>query len=77
LNEVADVRIHRQTQRRPVDLHAEERPHLIPLPAQAYDVAAVVYRAVDCEGFITYRHNQYSVPWRYVGQVLPLRVTES
>ncbi len=77
LDEVADVRVHRQTGRRPVDLHAEERPHLIPLPAQPYDVAAVVYRSVDSEGFITYRHNQYSVPWRYVGQVLPLRVTES
>ena len=77
LNETADVRVHRQTRRRPVDLHAEERPHLISLPANPYDVAAVVYRSVDCEGFITYRHNQYSVPWRYVGQVLPLRITES
>jgi len=77
LNEVADVRVHRQTRRRPVDLHAEELPHLIPLPANPYDVAAVVYRSVDCEGFVTYRHNQYSVPWRHVGQVLPLRITES
>ena len=76
LAEVADVRVHRQTDRRPLDLHAEELPHLIPLPANPYDVAEVVYRSVDAEGFVTFRQNQYSVPWRYVGQVLPLRVTE-
>jgi transposase len=76
LAEVADVRVHRRTNRRPIDLHAEEQPHLIPLPANPYDVAEVVYRSVDAEGFVTYRQNQYSVPWRYVGQVLPLRVTE-
>lgn len=34
LAEVADVPIHRQTKARPVDRHAEERPHLIALPAQ-------------------------------------------
>jgi hypothetical protein len=47
LAEVADVRVHRQTDRRPIDLHAEEQPHLIPLPANPYDVAEVVYRSVD------------------------------
>jgi hypothetical protein len=76
LAEVADVRTHRQTQRRPIDLWAEEQPHLIPLPVHPYDVAEVVYRSVDCEGYIAYRQNQYSVPWRYVGQVLPVRITE-
>jgi transposase len=76
LAEVADVRVHRQTNRRPLDLHAEEQPHLLPLPANPYDVAEVIYRSVDAEGFVTYRQNQYSVPWRCVGQVLPLRVTE-
>ncbi len=76
LAEVADVRTHRQTQRRPIDLWAEEQPHLIGLPDQPYDAAEVVYRSVDCEGFITYRQNQYSVPWRYVGQVLPVRITD-
>ena len=76
LAETADVRVHRQTQRRPIDLHAEELPHLIPLPANPYDAAEVVYRSVDCEGFLTYRQNQYSAPWRYIGQVLPVRITE-
>ena len=39
LAEVADVRMHRETKRRPVDLHAEELPYLIPLPEKPYDTA--------------------------------------
>jgi transposase len=76
LAEVADVRVHRQTGRRPIDMHAEEQPRLIPLPANRYDTAEMVYRSVDVEGFVSYRQNQYSVPWQYVGYVLPLRITD-
>jgi hypothetical protein len=76
LAETADVRVHRQTGQRPLDRHAEELPHLIPLPANPYDTAEVVYRSVDAEGCITYRQNQYSAPWRYIGQVLPVRITD-
>lgn len=76
LAEVADVRTHRETKRRPIDLHAEELPYLIPLPEKPYDTAEVVYRAVNAEGMVAYRQNFYSVPWRYLGQVLPLRITE-
>lgn len=76
LAEVADVRVHKTTGRRPLDLHAEEQPHLIPLPPNPYDTAEVVYRSVDCEGCVSYRQNRYSVPARYVGQVLPLRITD-
>ena len=59
-----------------MQLHEQERPHLIPLPAQAYDVSPVVYRTVNVEGLVTYRQNGYSVPWRYIGSMLPVRVTE-
>ncbi len=76
LAEVADVRVHRETKRRPLDLHAEELPYLIPIPEKPYDTAEVVYRAVNAEGMVAYRQNFYSVPWRYLGQVLPLRITE-
>jgi hypothetical protein len=76
LAEVADVREHRQTKRRPIDLHAEELPHLIPLPEQRYEVAEVVYRTVDEEGMVSYAQNRYSAPWPYIGQVLPVRITE-
>jgi transposase len=77
LANVADVRVHRETRQRPIDRHALEQPHLIALPAASYDVAAVVYRVVNVEGFIAYQQNFYSVPWRCIGQALPVRVGET
>jgi transposase len=76
LAEVADVRSHRETRQSPLARHAEELPHLIPLPAAPYEVAPVLYRTVTVEGFVTYRQNLYSVPWRHIGQLLAVRVTE-
>jgi transposase len=76
LANVADVRQHRTTKKRPLGAHAEEQPHLLPLPAHHYDTAKVVYRVVDAEGFIGHGNNQYSAPWRMVGQLVPVRVTE-
>lgn len=75
LANVADVRLHRETKQRPIDRYAEERPHLIPLPVQPFDTAQVFYRVADVEGFVCYQQNYYSVPWRYLGQALPLRIT--
>jgi len=76
LAEVNDKRIHGTTKRSPVDMHEQEKPHLIPLPTIRFDTAGVVYRIVDSEGFISYADNRYSVPWRLIGQMLPIRVTE-
>jgi transposase len=77
LANVADVRIHRETKQRPIDRHAAERPQLLPLPATAYNTAIVEYRVVNVEGDIVYQQNLYSVPWRYIGQTLPVRISES
>lgn len=76
LAHVADVRDLRGFGKSPAELHQEELPHLIPLPARAYDVAPVVYRTVGVEGTVSYGQNGYSVPWRYIGCVLPVRLTE-
>jgi hypothetical protein len=76
LAEVADVHVHRQTKRRPVDRHAEERPRLLPLPVQPFDASEVVYRTVDAEGFVVYRNNFYATPWRLIGQPVAVRTTE-
>lgn len=77
LANVADIRVHRTTKKRPLDAHAEELPHLLPLPAHHYDTARVVYRLVDEEGLIPYDNNRYSVPWRLIGELLPVRITET
>jgi transposase len=76
LAEVADVRTHRTTKKTPLELHAEELPHLLPLPALQFDTAQVVYRVVDTDGTIVFANNRYSVPWRFVGEQLPVRITE-
>jgi transposase len=76
LAEVADVREHRQTKARPLDRHAEEQPHLLPLPVRPFEASEVVYRTVDAEGFVVYRQNFYSTPWRLIGQSVAVRVTE-
>src|SRR5450759_2387849 len=62
LADTADVRLHRETKRRPIDLYQEEKPHLLSLPARAYDTAQVFYRTVNSEGHVAYLQNFYSVP---------------
>jgi transposase len=73
---VADRHILRDFRESPRDRHGRERPHLLPLPARDFDTALVVYRHVNVEGFVTQRLNFYSVPWSYIGQVLPVRITD-
>ena len=77
LADTADLRVHRETQARPIDRHAEEQPHLRPLPTTPFAVDAITYRVVDVEGFIAYQQNRYSVPWRHIGQALAVRITEN
>jgi transposase len=77
LANVADTRVLRDFKETPRDRHERERPHLLPLPAADYDTALLVYRHVNVEGYIAHRLNFYSVPWSYIGQVLPVRITES
>jgi transposase len=75
LAHVADVRLHGETKERPLDRHALEVPHLLPLPAHAYEVAPVVYRHVSAEGLVAWQANGYSVPWRLIGRLLAVRIT--
>jgi transposase len=76
LAQVADVRVLRDFRESPRARHAREQPYLLPLPACDFDTALVVYRHVNVEGFVAYRLNFYSVPWSYIGQVLPVRVLD-
>ena len=76
LRQIADQRLHGTTKKSPAELHAQELPHLLPLPALEFDTAQVVYRVVDTDGTIQFASNRYSVPWQLVGQQLPVRITE-
>jgi transposase len=77
LQSVADVRTLRDFKASPLERHALEQPHLLALPTCDFDTAQVVYRHVNVEGYVTHRLNLYSVPWSHIGQVLPVRITES
>jgi transposase len=76
LANVADIRLLRDFKESTLERHARELPQLLPLPACDFDTALVVYRHVNVEGYVAQRANFYSVPWSYIGQVLPVRVTE-
>jgi transposase len=77
LENVADARVLRDFKETPRQRHVRELPDLLPLPACDFDTALVIYRHVDVEGYISHRSNFYSVPWSHIGQVLPVRITES
>ena len=76
LSEIADRRLHGTTRKTPLELHAEELPHLLPLPTLEFDTSQVVYRNVESDGTIRYENNRYSVPWQLAGELLPVRIME-
>jgi len=77
LDNVCDQRPQKKRQRRtPLELFAEERDHLVPLPQHPYDTARVVYRVCDVEGFVAWDGNRYSVAYEHVTDLLPVRITQ-
>ncbi len=76
LIEVARVRIHRTTQKRPVDLIDEERPYLIKLPERRFDAAVREPHIVGDDFCVSYLNHRYSVPPRYAGHQAWVRVLE-
>jgi transposase len=75
---IDDERPQRRKQRRtPLELHAEEPPHLIARPRHAYDTARVVYRVCDLEGYVAWEGNRYSLPVEHVTELLPVRITQT
>lgn len=76
LDTVANVRRHRETQRRPVDLFlAEEKPRLRALPPAAYDAALIRPVRATNRCRVVVETNRYSVPPACAGQLLTLKLT--
>jgi transposase len=62
---------------RPVTIEAAftaEAPHLMPLPAEPFDPARLLEARVDNRSRVSVRQCFYSVPARYVGRRLPVRL---
>lgn len=67
LGTIANIRQHRETGKRPVDLLEQEKPYLQPLPAAVYDVAVTSQMRASRQFRITVDTNRYSVPAQLAG----------
>jgi transposase len=74
LRTVANVRLHGETHRKPLDLFAEEKMRLKPLPPLAYDCAALQPVSATPRCRIVFQTNRYSIPHLYAGQKLTLKI---
>ncbi|MEI6314509.1 MAG: IS21 family transposase [Syntrophus sp. (in: bacteria)] len=75
LTERNDVRKHRTTGRRPIDMYMEELPSLQPLPRNHYDTSTIAYRTVNRESCVQWSGYYYYVPGRHLFESCPVRVT--
>ena len=73
LTEVANMRIHGETKKRPYELFTLEKPALRPLPAQPYDIGTVLPVRASSTFRVTLDSNRYSVPAEYAGGQLTLK----
>jgi transposase len=71
---IANVRLHGETHRKPIEMYAEEKPRLRPLPVLPYDCAVV--RPIGANGccHVVLDTNRYSVPHLYASQKLTLKL---
>ncbi len=78
MDTVADQRpLKRMRRRSRMGLFLEEQPLMRSLPRHHYDTARVLYKLCDIEGFIAWDGNWYSLPYEYVTEILPVRITET
>lgn len=73
LDTVANVRTHGETRKKPLELFAAERSCLLPLPANAFDIATVSPQRASPQFRITIDTNRYSVPAEYAGRTLTVK----
>ncbi|WP_035266812.1 IS21 family transposase, partial [Desulfosarcina sp. BuS5] len=73
LETVANVRVHRETGKKPVDLFEQEKASLQPLPVEAYDVAVINQVRASRQFRVTVDTNRYSVPAQLSGVGVTVR----
>lgn len=73
---VANVRVHGTTRRRPVDLFQLEKQHLRPLPDDPYEIAEWGQYKVRKDCHVHVGGNYYSAPYELVGQRVLVRINE-
>ena len=73
LDEIANVRIHGETKKRPCDVFKTEQAALKPLPANPYDIAVISTVRASSRFRVTCDTNRYSVPAEHAGARLILK----
>jgi len=73
LDTIANVRIHRESGKKPVEMFSEERDSLIFPDKLPYDIATISQVRADKQFRIILDANRYSVPAEYAGQRLTLK----
>lgn len=71
---IANLRIHGETHRKPLEHFAEEKPRLRPLPVRPYDCAVVRPISANACCHVVLDTNRYSVPHLYASQKLTLKL---
>jgi transposase len=71
---VANARLHSATHERPIDRFVQERPKLRPLAAAGFDLGRVLNVRASRQFRVPFEANAYSVPARYAGERLLLKV---
>lgn len=74
LKEKSDLHIHNTTRQTPLERFAQEL--LQPLPRHHYDSSEVKLMICDSDGYVNFDTNHYSVPCRYIADILTIKATE-
>jgi len=78
LKEIAGMRIHGTTGKKPLELfEKEEKGALIPLPQQPFETVIWAKAKVHPDSHICFDKRLYSVPWKFIGQWVWVRATSS
>lgn len=73
-DEIANVRLHKTTRQRPVDMFAEDQAAMLPMNVNNYDVARIATLRANKQFRITLDTNKYSVPAEYASTPLTVKI---
>ncbi|MBV8415955.1 MAG: IS21 family transposase [Verrucomicrobia bacterium] len=74
MDSIANIRIHGETRKQPIELFALEKPHLKPLPPLPADTGVTKTVPANSRFRVRLDTNRYSVPSRYASERLTLKV---
>ncbi len=74
MENTANIRIHKTTQKKPLELFEEEKRELLPLNIVPYDCAAIRKVRADRQFRVSFESNKYSVPSDFASTILTAKV---